>query len=362
MMSSPVARPEIFSVASYVGGESKLAGFEHPVKLSSNEGAFGPPPGALKAMAEAASGMHRYPDGSSGKLRAAIGAKFGLDPDRIVCGNGSDEVLTLLIQSYGGPGTELIMSEHGFSIYEISGKLAGCTVIKAPERELTTDVDAILSLVTPATRMVFIANPNNPTGTMLAQGEVERLRAGLRADILLVLDAAYAEYVEREDYDAGVKLVDAGDNTVMTRTFSKIFGMGGARLGWCYAPAAVIDVLNRTRPPFNINVFAAAAGMAALREEGWLEHSRAHNGIERRRLSERLTQSGLKIIPSEANFILVDFVTVERASAADAYLRQRGYIVRQVKSYGLPHCLRITIGTSAECSRVAEILTEFCHD
>ncbi len=360
-MNKPVARAEIFSVASYVGGESKLAGFEKPIKLSSNEGAFGPPPGAIKAIAEAASSMHRYPDGGSHKLRQAIGAKFGLDPERIVCTNGSDEVIALLIQSYGGPGTELIMSAHGFAIYEIAGKLAGCTILKAAETDLTTDVDAILALVSPATRMVFIANPNNPTGTMLAQGEVERLRASLPGDVLLVLDAAYAEYVDRADYDAGVKLVDAGENTVMTRTFSKIFGMGGARLGWCYAPPSVIDVLNRTRPPFNVNGFASAAGIAALEEPGWLEKNRAHNSAERRRLAERLTQSGLKVVPSEANFILVDFTTTAHASAADAYLRQHGIIARQVKSYGLPHCLRITIGTAAECSRVAEVLAEFSH-
>ncbi len=340
---------------------SKLAGIAKPIKLSSNEGAFGPPPGAIQAITEAVSSMHRYPDGGSHALRRAIGAKFGLDPARIVCTNGSDEVLALLIQSYGGPGTELIMSAHGFAIYEIAGKLAGCTVLKAAEKDLTTDVDAILALVTPATRMVFIANPNNPTGTMLAQGEVERLRAGLPETVLLVLDAAYAEYVERPDYDAGVKLVDAGENTVMTRTFSKIFGMGGARLGWCYAPPAVIDVLNRVRPPFNVSGFAAVAGIAALEEPGWLEKSRAHNSAERRRLTERLTQSGLKVIPSEANFLLVDFTTTENASAADGYLRQHGIIARQVKSYGLPHCLRITIGTAEECSRVAEVLAEFRH-
>lgn len=360
-MNKPVARAEIFSVASYVGGESVLPGINKPIKLSSNEGAFGPPPGAIKAAIEAVGVMHRYPDGGSRKLRQAIGEKFGLDPERIVCGNGSDEILSLLIQSYGGPGTELIMSEHGFSIYEISGKLAGCKVLKAAEKDLTTNVDAILALVSPATRMVFIANPNNPTGTMLPQGEMERLRSSLPKDVLLVLDAAYSEYVERPDYDAGVKLVDAGENTVMTRTFSKIFGMGGARLGWGYAPPAIVDVLNRTRPPFPINNFAAAAGIAALAEEGWLEKSRAHNGAARRRLAERLTQCGLKVIPSEANFLLVDFITVERAGAADAYLRQHAIIVRQVKSYGLPHCLRITIGTDEECGKVAEVLAAFCH-
>ena len=348
-------------MASYVGGESRLAGFEKPVKLSSNEGAFGPPPSALQAITHAAASMHRYPDGGSRKLREAIGKKFGLNPEWIVCGNGSDEILTLLIQSYGGPGTELIMSEHGFSIYEISGKLAGCTVLKAPEKNLTTDVDAILALVSPATRMVFIANPNNPTGTVLAQDEVERLRAELPESVLLVLDAAYAEYVERTDYDPGVKLAGSTENTVMTRTFSKIFGMGGARLGWGYAAPAIVDVLNRVRPPFPVNHFAAVAGIAALEEPGWLEMSRTHNSAERRRLSERLTQSGLRVIPSEANFILVDFTTTERASAADAHLRNHGIIVRQVKSYGMPHCLRITIGTTAECDLVAEHLAVFCN-
>lgn len=358
---APAARPEVFSVASYVGGESKLPGFETPLKLSSNEGALGAPPGAVRAMAAAAANMHLYPDGGSAALRAAIGATFGLDPERIVCGNGSGELLILLIQSYGGPGTELIMSAHGFSVYEIDGKIAGCTVKKAPEKDLTTDVDALLALVTPATKMVFLANPNNPTGTLLPQDEMVRLRESLPEDVLLVIDAAYSEYVARDDYDAGVALVDAGENTVMTRTFSKIFGLGGARLGWAYAPPAIIDVLNRTRPPFPVNAFAAAAGMAALAEPGWLEQSRAHNTTEKRRLAERLTQAGLSVHPSEANFLLVDLGTADRAKAADAHLRSHGIIVRNVTSYGLPSCLRITIGTSDACNRVAEALADFAR-
>ena len=358
---APAPRPEVFSVASYVGGESKLPGFEKPLKLSSNEGAFGAPPGALAALAEAGAKLHRYPDGGSTALRAALGQKFGLNPAQIVCGNGSDDLLGLLVQAYGGPETELLMSAHGFSIYEIAGKLAGCIVKKAPETDLTTDVDALLALVTPATKLVFIANPNNPTGTMLPQSEMQRLRAALPPDVLLVIDAAYAEYVERADYDPGVKLVDAGDNVVMTRTFSKIFGLGGARLGWAYAPPAIADVLNRMRMPFNVNNVAMAAGIAALAEPGWLENGRAHNTQAKRRLSERLTQAGLNVRPSEANFILVDFAQEERAIAADAFLRSKGIIVRRVKSYGLPQFLRITIGTDDECSRVAEALTEFAH-
>jgi histidinol-phosphate aminotransferase len=359
--ASPIARQEVFSVSSYVGGESKLPGFEAPLKLSSNEGAFGAPPGALAAVQAAGAKLHRYPDGGATALRAALGRTFGLDPARIVCGNGSDDLLGLLVQAYGGPGTELLMSAHGFSIYEIAGKLAGCLVRKAPEKDLTTDVDALLAMVTPATRMVFLANPNNPTGTLLPQSEMQRLRDGLPADVLLVIDAAYAEYVARDDYDPGVALVDAGENCVMTRTFSKIFGLGGLRLGWAYAPAPVADVLNRMRMPFNVNNVALAAGVAALAEPGWLERGRAHNLAAKRRLSERLAQAGLDVRPGEANFVLVNFGSAERAVEADEFLRARGIIVRRVKSYGLPEFLRITIGTDDECNRVAEALVDFAR-
>ncbi len=361
MSHAPRPRPVVYSVAPYVGGESKLPGLNRVIKLSSNEGPFGPPPGAVAAIAAQAASMHRYPDGGSHAVRAALGSGFGLDPARIICGNGSDEIISLLIQGYGGPGTELIMSAHGFSIYEIAGKLAGCVVRKAPERQLTADVDAILALVSPATRLVFLANPNNPTGTLLPQAEMERLRAGLPLEVLLVIDAAYAEYVERPDYDAGVKLVDAGDNTVMTRTFSKIYGLGGARFGWGYAPAAVIDVLNRLRPPFNINNAASAAAIAALAEPGWVEMSRTHNTRARRALAAQIGEAGITVHPSEANFLLADFGSPERAVAADAHLRTRGIIVRNVKSYGLPCCLRITIGTDEECTLVAEALADFAR-
>jgi histidinol-phosphate aminotransferase len=360
-VSAPQPRPEVYSVASYVGGESKLPGFDKVTKLSSNEGAFGPSPASIAAISECALTMHRYPDGGMTRLRAALGAAFGLSPEKIICGNGSDELLALLIQAYGGPGTELIMSAHGFSIYEIAGKLNGCKVLKAAEQNLTSDVDAILALVTPATRMVFLANPNNPTGTLLTQTEMQRLRAGLPEDVLLVIDAAYSEYVVHEDFDPGAKLVDAGENTVMTRTFSKIFGLGGARLGWAYAPPAIIDVLNRMRPPFNVSSTVAAAAMAVLADPAWLERGRAHNTQAKRRLAARLTQVGLKVYPSEANFLLVDFGSRERAIAADQFLRGRGIIVRNVKSYGLPECLRITIGTDEECDLVAENLNAFVH-
>jgi histidinol-phosphate aminotransferase len=358
-MPLPQPRPSILSIEPYVGGESKIPGVNRIVKLSSNEGAFGVPPGAREAMMAAAAEMHRYPDGHAAALRGAIGKRFGLDPARIVCGNGSDEIIQHLILAYGGEGTELVMSAHGFVMYEISGRYAGCRIIKVPERNLTADVDAMLAAVGPRTRLVFLANPNNPTGTMVPAAEVARLRAGLPEEVLLVLDSAYAEYVTRPDYDPGVALVDAGTNTVMTRTFSKVFGLGGVRLGWCYAPPAVIDILNRVRGPFNVNAMALAAGIAALAEPGWVERSVAHNEEWRARLSEGLRGLGITVHPSEGNFILADFGTAERAAAADAALKSRGLIVRAMGAYSLPQALRITIGTAEECRMVQEALAGF---
>ncbi len=356
---SPRPRPELLEIAPYVGGESTLAGINRVHKLSSNEGAFGPPPAAQAAYAALAPELHRYPDGGAEALRRAIGTRFGLDPARIVCGAGSDELIGLLCQAYGGAGTELIMSAHGFLMYQIYGRAAGCRIVKTPERALTADVDAFLAAVSPATRLVFLANPNNPTGTMLPAAELRRLRAGLPADVLLVIDSAYAEYVERTDYEAGAALVDAGDNTVMTRTFSKVFGLGGLRLGWAYAPAAVIDVLNRIRAPFNANAAVQQAGIAALAEPGWVERARAHNTRWRAWLTEALTAVGLTVWPSEGNFVLADFADAERAMAADVFLRARGLIVRRVAAYGLPQSLRITVGTEEECGLVADALGAF---
>ncbi len=358
-MSAPQPRPEILGIAPYVGGESRLAGVNRTIKLSSNEGAFGPAPGAMAAFCAAAAEIHRYPDGAATELRAAIGARFGLDPERIVCGAGSDDLLYQLCLAYGGPGRELLMTEHGFSIYQIAGQYAGSRVVKVAERNRTADVDAILGAVSPATTSVFIANPNNPTGTMLSEAAMARLRAGLPPEVLLVIDAAYTEYVDRPDFDPGVKLVDAGDNTVMTRTFSKMWGLGGMRVGWAYAPANVVDVLNRVRSPFNVSVPAQAAAIAALAEPGWLERCRAHNTEWRGKLTIALRAAGIGVGDSEGNFVLADFGSAEQAEAANACLRGRGIIVRGVRFYGLPSCLRITVGTAEECTAVSDTLTSF---
>ncbi len=358
-MSTPSPRPEVLTIQPYVGGESKIAGANRTVKLSSNEGAFGVPPSAMAAIGAVAPEVFRYPDGGADRLRAAIGKRWGLDPARIVCGAGSDDLIYQLCLAYGGHGRDIIMSEHGFSIYHIAGTYAGSRVTKVPERNLTADLDAMLAAVSGSTRLVFLANPNNPTGSMVTEKEVARFRAALPPEVLLVLDAAYAEYVTRADYDAGVRLVDATGNTVMTRTFSKIYGLGGMRIGWCYAPPAVVDVLDRVRGPFNVSVAAQAAAIAALSEPGWVEAGREHNAVQRPRLTAGIEAAGIKVWPSEANFVLADLETAEAANAADAFLRSRGLIVRKVGGYGLPQCLRVTVGTAEEVDLVIEVFTEF---
>jgi histidinol-phosphate aminotransferase len=358
-MISPAPRPEILTIHPYIAGESELPGANRTVKLSSNEGAFGVPSSARAAIATAAEEAYRYPDGGADRLRAAIGKRWGLDPTRIVCGAGSDDLLYQFCLSYGGPGRDIIMSAHGFSIYYIAGIYAGSRVIKVPERNLTADLDAMLAAVSPATRLIFLANPNNPTGSMLPAEEVARFRAALPPEVLLVLDSAYAEYVTHPAYDAGTRLVDATGNTVMTRTFSKIYGLGGMRIGWCYAPPTVVDVLNRVRGPFNVSVAAQAAAIAALAEPGWVEKGCAHNAEYRPKLSAGVEAAGLKVWPSEGNFVLVDLGTIETANAADAFLRTSGIIVRKVGGYGLPHCLRVTVGTAEEVGLVVDAFAEF---
>ena len=358
-MTGPTPRPEILTISPYVGGKSSIPGVNRSYKLSSNEGAFGVPPLALKALRDVAAETFRYPDGGADLLREAIGKRWGLDPARIVCGAGSDDLLYQLCLAYGGPGRDIIMSEHGFTIYYIAGVYAGSRVVKVPERDLQPDLDAMLAAVSPSTKAVFLANPNNPTGAMISEAEMTRFRAALPPEVLLVINSAYAEYVMRDDYNPGERLVDATDNTIMTRTFSKMFGLGGIRIGWCYGPPAVIDVLNRIRGTFNVSVAAQAAGVAALQEQGWVEKGREHNALWRPKLAAGIEAAGIKVWPGEGNFVLCDFGTAEHANAADLFLRQRGLIVRRVGWYGLPHCLRITVGTAEECGLVIEGLSDF---
>ena len=358
-MTSPTPRPEILTISPYVGGEASVPGVNRSHKLSSNEGAFGVPPLAQQALRDIAAEGFRYPDGGADRLREEIGKYWKLDPAKIVCGAGSDDLLYHLCLAYGGPGRDILMSAHGFTIYHIAGVYAGSKVIKVPERDLQPDLDAILAAVSPATKAVFLANPNNPTGAMITEAEMARFRAALPPEVLLVIDSAYAEYVTREDYNAGERLVDANDNTIMTRTFSKIFGLGGIRLGWSYGPPAINDVLHRVRAAFSVSVAAQAAGIAALREPGWVEKGQAHNALWRPRLAAGIEAAGIKVYPGEGNFVLADFGTPEQAGIADQFMRKRGLILRRVGSYGLAHCLRITVGTAEECGLVIEGFSDF---
>jgi histidinol-phosphate aminotransferase len=327
---------------------------------------LGPSAAAVAAYRALAGEIHRYPDGNAEQLRAALGRRHSLDPVRIVCGAGSDELIALLMRCYAGPGDEVLHSRHGFAIYPIAARGAGATPIPAPERALTADVDALLERVTPRTRAVFIANPNNPTGTCLSAAELVRLHRGLPPSVLLAIDAAYAEFVNRNDYEAGVALVDRAENVVMLRTFSKIHALAGLRLGWAYCPPKVADVLNRVRGPFNVSAPALTAGVAAVEDVAAVERARAHNDKWLPWFAERLRALGLKLTPSVANFVLPCFreapgpeVPGKAADAAFAYLKSRGILVRQMGAYGLPQHLRITIGTGAEMERVAAVLGEF---
>ena len=360
MASVLTPRTGILEISPYVGGRSRIEGRDKAIKLSSNESALGPSPRALEAYRALDGLLYRSPDGGSSALTEAIGAVHGLEAARIVCGAGSDELLQLLTRAYAGPGDEVLFTEHGFLVYPIATRAVGATPVVVPERDLTADIDAILSRVTPRTRIVFLANPNNPTGTYVSAAELKRLRTGLPAAVLLVIDAAYAEFVTATDYSAGVELVDGGENVVMTRTFSKIYGLAGLRLGWAYCPASVADVLHRIRGPFNVGSPAQMAGVEAVRDQAHVARAREHNSRWLARLPDMLRQRGLKVTPSVANFVLVHFPDDPKrnAKAAEAFLNARGIIVRNVTNYGLPHCLRITLGLDHEMEAVADALEE----
>ncbi|WP_072395742.1 histidinol-phosphate transaminase [Hyphomicrobium sp. CS1GBMeth3] len=359
--SAPKPRPGVLDIEAYVPGEASVPGGVKPIKLSSNETPLGPSPKAVAAFSAAGAALERYPDGNATELRHAIARRFGLNADRIVCGAGSDELISLIAHAYLGPGDEGLYTEHGFLLYRIVILAAGATPVVAPETDLRADVDAILARVTERTRVVFLANPNNPTGTYLSIDEVRRLRALLPSNVLLVLDAAYAEYVRKNDYEAGVELVATTENTVMTRTFSKIFGLAGLRIGWAYCPAAVADALNRIRGPFNLSVPSIAAGAAAMDDWGHIEAAVRHNDEWLPWLTAEIEKLGLKVTPSVANFVLVHFPTEpgRDAAAGDAFLKSRGIILRRVAGYGLPGALRLTIGTEAENRKVVDALAAF---
>jgi histidinol-phosphate aminotransferase len=359
-MSTPEPRPGIMDIEAYVPGESAVGDGAPVIKLSSNETPLGPSPKAVEAFRNATD-LARYPDGSATALRNAIANVYGLNPDRIVCGAGSDEILNLLASAYLGPGDEAIYTEHGFLVYRIAILANGAVPVIASETDCRADVDKILGLVSPCTRIVFLANPNNPTGTYLPFDELQQLRKGLPDNVLLVIDAAYAEYVRRNDYETGLELVATTDNTVMTRTFSKVYGLAALRLGWCYAPAAVADVLNRIRGPFNVSGPAIAAGVAAMEDGAHMEKAVAHNDRWLDWLAQKISALGLKVTPSVANFILIHFPDEDgkRAEDADCALKAEHIILRRVTGYGFPNALRMTVGMEEENRKTLAALETF---
>ena len=357
---APMPQPGILDISPYVPGESSVPGGVKPIKLSSNETPLGPSPKAIAAFKAEAEQLERYPDGGATALRKAIAEHYGLNPDRIVCGSGSDELINLLAHAYLGPGDETVYTEHGFLMYKIATLSSGAKPVPVPEKDYRADVDAILARVSDKTKIVFLANPNNPTGTYIPHDEVRRLHKGLPSHTLLVLDAAYCEYVRRNDYEAGLELVATTENTVMTRTFSKIYGLAALRLGWAYCPAGVADVLNRVRGPFNVTAPSLAAGVAALADRAHVETAVAHNEKWLAWMTAEIEKLGLKVTPSVGNFILIHFPTEKGrdAAAADELLKSRGIILRRVAAYGLPNCLRMTIGTEDDNRAVVAALAK----
>jgi len=364
-MALPAPRPGILDIKPYKPGASEAPGAVEIHKLSSNESALGASDKAVEAYKDASAALYLYPDGGSSKLRQRIGAVHGLDPARIVCGAGSDEILQLLARAYLGPGDNIVQSAHGFLVYALAAKSCGATPRFAPEKNLSCDVDAMLALVDENTKMVFIANPNNPTGTYIPEADIRRLHEALREDIILVIDAAYAEFMEENDYSDGAAMVEEFDNVVMTRTFSKIYGLAALRLGWGYFPPAIADVINRIRGPFNVTLSAQAAGIAAVEDQDFVKKNLAFNREERDYLQQQLGGLGLDFVPSHGNFILVKFPSAPGLNADDiqAYLKENGVIVREMGAYGLGEYLRVSVGPKKGNRKFIELLEKkFRHD
>lgn len=361
-MSLITPKKGIMDISPYVAGKNSASNgpvknaLGRIIKLSSNESAYGPSDKAVAAYNAEVAKLHRYPDSAHTKLREAIAAAYNVDAARIVCGAGSDELIGLLIHAYAGDGDEILMSRHGFLMYKIYAQGFGASVVMAPEKNLTTDVDAVLSAVTAATRMVFIANPNNPTGTYIPRSELKRLRAGLPAGVLLVIDGAYSEYVQDANYSDGLELVNDAENTVVLRTFSKIYGLPSLRIGWGYFPAHIAGVLHRIRGPFNVSSPALAAGAAAMADKEHIARSLAHNREGLAFLAKELNALGYGVVPSVGNFLLIK---CKDSAALNVHLLDCSIIVRDVVAYGLPEYLRITVGTTEENQALIAALKAF---
>lgn len=352
--------PYILKAPVYVAGEASVPGVEKPAKLSSNESPLGPSPDAVEAYQQVAHELARYPEGAATKLRFALAQHYQIDTERLICSNGSEQLIDIITRAYAGPGDEVVFTEYAFIAYRIAAQISGAIPVAVAEKEFTTDVDALLAAVTDRTRIVFLANPNNPTGTYIARQEVQRLRQGLPEDVLLVVDAAYSEYVEHDDYSNAHEWVnDHPGNTVVLHTFSKIYGLAALRVGWAYCPRDVVQVLTRVRGVFNVSGPAQAAAVAALSDRAHVEKAIAHNRQWLEYLQAELPTLGLKLSPSIGNFVLIHFKDAAQSKAADEYLRKQGIILRPLGGYGLSQCLRASIGLESENRRWVDLLRTF---
>ena len=356
----PQPRPCVLELPEYVPGDRELKGIAEPIKLSSNESTLGPSPQALKAYADAATQLHRYPDPDQNELRDALAEHFGLAVNQLICGNGSAELIQILIHAYVGEGDEVLLSEYGFPLYRIFAISQGASVALSSEVDCVTSVDSLLECVTPKTKLVAIANPNNPTGTYLSGSEVRRLHANLPEHVLLLLDEAYAEYVTAEDFESGLKWADETENVVVARTFSKLYGLAALRIGWMLAPQRVFQTMQRLRITFNTNSPALATAVAALHDVEYTKQVQHHNYLWRKRMTEELEAQGLNVIPSMANFLLIQFLDEPKSNseAAANALKCNGIIPRPVSAGSPPNCMRITIGKSDENQAVLDTLKQ----
>jgi histidinol-phosphate aminotransferase len=359
-----VPKPGILDIETYAAGHSDTHGVESVTKLSSNETPFGPSPKALAAAQNAFAEVAIYSEASAQDLRKALAAFHGLDAARIVCGNGSNELLMLIANCYLRPKDEVVMSAHGFLLYKIATLANSAVPIEIPEDDLKMDVDTVLAEVTGQTRLVYVANPNNPTGTYLNADELKKLHTGLPASTLLVIDTAYAEYVGKNDYDLGFEIVEDFDNVIITRTFSKVYGLAALRVGWAYCPEHVAEMLNRVRVPFNVNIAGQRAAIAALEDSAHIDRSVRHNESWRDWLTKNIRLLGLDVVNSAGNFILIRFPNLPRKSVADAdqYLISCGFVLRRLEAYNLPNCLRMTVGTEEANRAVVEALSKFMSE
>ncbi|MDA7705698.1 histidinol-phosphate transaminase [Rickettsiales bacterium] len=349
------AKPYIEKIKPYIAGKSKVAS-KKVIKLSSNENSLGSSKKAIESYQNASNELFRYPDGPSFELKKAIANKYNIEEEKITCGAGSDEIISLLIEAFAGVGDEIIQSEYGFLMYEISATKFGAKTLKAKDQNLKTDIDDIINLISDKTKIIFIANPNNPTGSYITKGELDKLIANIPKNIIIAMDLAYCEYIDKENYPDITQYVKKYDNVIMMRTFSKIHGLAALRLGWCYSSQYIADSLNKVRGPFNVSMAAQKAGIAAINDDEFIKKSKKHNQEQLKFVQNSLNQLGVKFYDSFANFILIDFGSAEKCQKINQYLLDNGMIIRDMKSYNLPNCLRMTIGTEYENKEFINLL------